>query len=73
MRKNNFKIQMLVGNRLKILVGASFEIILTLGRYMDTKYQTQQYNIHHDVNITYKVHSFNLAKEKDMSKLRQHI
>ena len=33
MRKKNFKIQMLVGNKLKIRVGAGFEIILTLVRY----------------------------------------
>ena len=30
MRKKNFKIQMLAGNRLKNCVGASFEIISTL-------------------------------------------
>ena len=30
MRKNNFKLQMLAGNRLKICVGASFEISMTL-------------------------------------------
>ena len=30
MRKKNFKIKMLVGNRLKIHVGASFEISSTL-------------------------------------------
>jgi hypothetical protein len=30
MPKNNFKIQMLAGNRLKILAGASFEISFTL-------------------------------------------
>ena len=34
MRKKNFKIQMLVGNKLKIRVGAGFEIILTLVRYL---------------------------------------
>ena len=31
MRKKNFKIQMLAGNRLKIRVGADFEISSTLG------------------------------------------
>ena len=31
MRKQNFKIQMLAGNRLKIRVGAGFEISSTLG------------------------------------------
>ena len=30
MRKNNFKIQMLAGNELKVCVCASFEISLTL-------------------------------------------
>ena len=30
MRKNKFKIQMLAGNRLKIRVGAGFELSLTL-------------------------------------------
>ena len=33
MRKNNFKKKMLAGNRLKIRVGAGFEISSTLDQY----------------------------------------